>query len=50
MRVAVIDVGSNTARLLVASVNADGSVDSTFNPAELNGNIYVLLPLAVKAL
>ncbi len=26
MRVAVIDVGSNTARLLVATVNADGSV------------------------
>ena len=26
MRVAVIDVGSNTARLLVASVHADGSV------------------------
>ncbi len=28
MRVAVIDVGSNTARLLVASVNAGGSVES----------------------
>ena len=26
MRVAVIDVGSNTARLLVADVDADGSV------------------------
>ena len=26
MRVAVIDVGSNTARLLVATVDADGSV------------------------